>query len=147
MLLQQYNETMRRYDLLGVGRVIGTADQPAVRRVQTSRFQKLSFGVRTGTRFNPNSDKVYQSVTCAAYGYDWNKAIFDAIGELQKGDLVFFCGHLAEINYEDPITGELKKNRECRVEWIQKIDSMGNITVLAKKDAMPIQENNDDYLF
>ena len=151
MLIQQFDEKMRRFNLLGVGRVVSARGYPAIRKVNVLKTEKLSFSVRTGLTVNYGKDKIYQAVPCAIYNYGWNSAVYNAVSKLKKNDLVFFAGYLKEEVYNDSRTGEQRISKECRLEWIAKMDNMGNVTYPKEQNdnksvAEPL-DNNDDYLF
>lgn len=134
MLFQQYDSKLKRYSLLGIGRVQGYKEYPAVSKTPTvtkSRHKKavrVAFSVCTGHRLvaNTKNEYVYQSVPCVFYVRDDTPKAQQAIAlSLKRNDLVMFGGFLTERIIGNEQTGERKVWRECLVDMLISINAFG----------------------
>lgn len=143
MLLQQYDEKMRRWVLFGVGRVVARDGQSPLQQTITDKTKRLGFAISTGNTINKNKDRIFQTVACAVYESNWSKEVWNIALTLKKGEIVQFAGWLFESEYEDRATGKMKESQELRIEWLMPLKVVEKL-VKGGTDNIPTKDNTGD---
>lgn len=152
MIIQQYDEKLKRWVISGVGRVVARDGQSPLLQTVAKGFKRIGFSVNTGTTINGQGEHIYETVVCAVYSNMWNKQLYDIATTLKKNDVVQFAGWVKEGEFEDRETGEMKPSKECRIEWLLPLNLVAPLVKPETDTNIPTkyttgEEKDDDYLF
>nr|DAF90912.1 MAG TPA: hypothetical protein [Siphoviridae sp. ctnMR5] len=150
MLIQQWNKKLERWELFGVGKILGREGQSPIVKTMVQNSPKLSFSVLVGVRMKSETEKTYQSVPCAVYRNSNAKKTFDIAETLKRRETILFAGWSRDRVGADKVTGEVRVYKECNCEFILPIRLLASPDVptnLDYRDAEIFIETDDGTLF
>ena len=122
MLIQRYDEELRRTVYIASGKVLAKDGTSPLTRTVTNNANRLGFGVLTGTTINKKEERTYQTISCAVYKNKvGGKILYDMALTLKKNDPVFVCGYVHKSPYIDYATGKEKESIEYRIEYLMPL--------------------------
>lgn len=147
MLIMQFDEKLRRWNCIGVGRVLAPEGQNPIRKICANAVSKLSFSVNVGTTLNAQKQHVYRTVNCGIFENSWLKTVYEIALTLQRNDTVLFAGWVKESPAVNQATGQQIIFKECRVEWICRLKDIPKAVPADIKPSQIFVRNDDDVLF
>lgn len=139
MMILQFDEKLRRWNCVGVGRVMAKEGKNPLHSVMVNNTEKITFVANCGYTLTAQNLPVSRSIYCAAYNNRWCKELFALVKTLKKGDNVLFAGWV-KISQGLNDRGEEVEYKELRLEFLSKIN--GGIAAGLSNPDVPIYEGS-----